>query len=351
MNPVQTLTLRRPDDLHVHLRDGAYLNTAVSFTARQFARAVIMPNLKPPVTTVQLAGEYRQRILAALPKASSFEPLMTLYLTNSTAPAEIRKAKASGFVIGCKLYPAGATTHSDAGVTAIEHIYPALEAMQETGLVLQVHGEVTHSDVDVFDREAVFIDQVLAPVTERFPKLKIVFEHVTARRAVEFVQQARPGVGATITPQHLLHNRNAIFQGGIRPHYYCLPILKREADRQALLASATSDDARFFLGTDSAPHAKHTKENECGCAGMFSAHAALELYADAFEQAGKLDRLEAFASERGADFYGLPRNESRVTLERVAWTAPASYAYGKDQLVPMRAGETLSWRFRDEQPA
>lgn len=351
MNPVQTLTLRRPDDLHVHLRDGAHLSTAVSFTARQFARAVIMPNLKPPVTTVQLAGEYRQRILDALPKASSFEPLMTLYLTNSTAPAEIRKAKASGFVIGCKLYPAGATTHSDAGVTAIEHIYPALEAMQETGLVLQVHGEVTHSDVDVFDRETVFIDQVLAPVTERFPKLKIVFEHVTTRRAVEFVQQARAGVGATITPQHLLHNRNAIFQGGIRPHYYCLPILKREADRQALLAAATSDDVRFFLGTDSAPHAKHTKENDCGCAGMFSAHAALELYAEAFEQTGKLNRLEAFASERGADFYGLPRNEGHVVLERCNWSPPPSYAYGKDQLVPMRAGETLSWRFRDEHAA
>ncbi len=351
MTTVQTLTLRRPDDLHVHLRDGAYLSTAVSFTARQFARAVIMPNLKPPVTTVQLAGEYRQRILEALPGSLSFEPLMTLYLTNSTAPEEIRKARASGFIIGCKLYPAGATTHSDAGVTAIEHIYPALEAMQETGLVLQVHGEVTHSDVDVFDREAVFIDQVLAPVAERFPGLKIVFEHVTTRRAVEFVKHARSGVAATITPQHLLHNRNVIFQGGIRPHYYCLPILKREGDRQALLSAATSDDAHFFLGTDSAPHARHTKENDCGCAGMFSAHAALELYAEAFEQAGKLDRLEAFASERGADFYELPRNDTQVTLERVVWTAPASYTYGNDQLVPMRAGETLSWRFRDGQPA
>jgi dihydroorotase len=351
MNPAQTLTLRRPDDFHVHLRDGAYLSTAVSFTARQFARAVIMPNLKRPVATVQLADEYRQRIVEALPESSDFQPLMTLYLTNNTAPEEIHRARTNGFIVGCKLYPAGATTHSDAGVTDVRNIYPALEAMQETGLVLQVHGEVTHGDVDVFDRESVFIDQVLAPVSERFPKLKIVFEHITTRRAVEFVKRSRPGVAATITPQHLLHNRNAIFQGGIRPHYYCLPILKREADRQALLAAATSDDARFFLGTDSAPHARHTKENDCGCAGMFSAHAALELYAEAFEQAGKLDCLEAFASERGADFYGLPRNDSRVTLERIAWTAPASYAYGKDQLVPMRAGETLSWRFRGGQPA
>ncbi len=348
MNDIQTLTLRRPDDFHVHLRDGDSLAAALPFTAQQFARAVVMPNLKPPVTTVELADAYRQRIMQALPQTQTFQPLMTLYLTNSTSPDEIRKAKASDFIVGCKLYPAGATTHSDAGVTAIEHIYPALEAMQETGLVFQVHGEVTHSDVDVFDREAVFIDQVLAPVTERFPALKIVFEHVTTRQAVTFVQQARTGVAATITPQHLLHNRNAIFQGGIRPHYYCLPILKREADRQALLAAATSDDARFFLGTDSAPHAQHTKENDCGCAGMFSAHAALELYAEAFEQAGRLDRLEAFASERGADFYGLPRNVSQVVLERVTWTPPPRYLYGKDQLVPMRAGEPIQWRLRGE---
>ncbi|MGD9842401.1 MAG: dihydroorotase [Steroidobacteraceae bacterium] len=347
MNDIKTLTLLRPDDWHLHLRDGDHLAAALPFTARQFARAVVMPNLKLPVTTVELADAYRQRILNALPASMSFQPLMTLYLTNTTTPAEIHKAKASGFIVGCKLYPAGATTHSDAGVTAIEHIYPALEAMQETGLVLQVHGEVTHSDVDVFDRETVFIEQVLTPLTERFPKLKIVFEHVTTRGAVEFVQQARSGVVATLTPQHLLHNRNAIFQGGIRPHYYCLPILKREHDRQALVAAATSDDTRFFLGTDSAPHAQHTKENHCSCAGLFSAHAAIELYAEVFEQAGRLNYLQAFASERGADFYGLPRNTTTIVLERVNWTPPSYYAYGKDHLIPMRAGETISWRLRD----
>ncbi len=351
MNELKTLTLRRPDDFHLHLRDGEYLAAVLPFTARQFARAVVMPNLKPPVTTVELADAYRQRILAALPSAQHFEPLMTLYLTNNTTPAAVRKARDCGFIVGCKLYPAGATTHSDAGVTAIEKIYPALEAMQECGLVLQVHGEATQSDVDVFDREAIFIDRTLSALTERFPALKIVFEHVTTRQAVEFVQQARAGLAATITPQHLLHNRNAIFQNGIRPHYYCLPVLKREADRQALLTAATSDIPRFFLGTDSAPHARHTKENDCGCAGMFSAHAALELYAEAFEQAGRLDRLEAFASERGADFYGLPRNTGHVELERVNWVPPKHYQFGKDQLVPMRAGETISWRFRSEQPA
>ena len=351
MSDIRTLTLRRPDDFHVHLRDGDFLAAALPFTARQFARAVVMPNLKPPVTTVELAAGYRQRIMQCIPQGQSFQPLMSLYLTDNTAPGEIRKAKASGFIFGCKLYPAGATTHSDAGVTSIEHIYPALEAMQETGLVFQVHGEVTHGHVDVFDRETVFIDEVLAPICERFPALKVVFEHVTTRQAVNFVQQARAGVGATITPQHLLHNRNAIFQGGIRPHYYCLPILKRETDRQALLAAATGDDPRFFLGTDSAPHARHTKENECGCAGIFSAHAALELYAEAFEQVGRLDRLEAFASERGADFYGLPRNATNVVLERVVWTPPTHYPYGKDQLVPMRAGEPIQWRFRGDSPA
>jgi dihydroorotase len=347
-NLAQTLSLRRPDDWHLHLRDGEHLAAALPFTARQFARAVVMPNLKPPVTTVAMAEAYRLRILQALPATLSFQPLMTLYLTNNTAPAEIARASACGFVVGCKLYPAGATTNSDAGVTAIEHIYPALEAMQKSGMVLQVHGEVTRADVDVFDRETAFIEQILAPLTERFPALKIVFEHVTTRAAVEFVKQARSGVAATITPQHLLHNRNAIFQGGIRPHYYCLPILKREQDRQALLAAATSDDARFFLGTDSAPHAQHTKENDCGCAGMFSAHAAVELYAEAFEQAGRLDRLEAFASERGADFYGLPRNTSNIMLDRTSWTPPAHYAYGEDQLVPMRAGEALTWKLRSE---
>jgi dihydroorotase len=347
MSEIQTLTLRRPDDWHLHLRDGDALAAVLPFTARQFARAVVMPNLKPPVTTTEQAAAYRQRILAAVPQGLQFQPLMTLYLTNATAPAEIHKAKASAFIVGCKLYPAGATTHSDAGVTAIEHIYPALEAMQECGLALQVHGEVTQPDVDVFDRESVFIEKVLAPLTERFTTLKIVFEHVTTRKAVEFVQHARDGVAATITPQHLLHNRNAIFQGGIRPYYYCLPVLKRETDREALLAAATSNSPRFFLGTDSAPHAQHTKENACGCAGMFSAHAALELYAEAFEQAGKLTQLEAFASERGADFYGLPRNTEQVTLERVEWTAPQHYPFGQNRLVPMRAGETIRWRLRD----
>lgn len=347
MTDTQTLTLRKPDDLHLHLRDGAHLAAALPFTARQFARAVVMPNLKPPVTTVQLADEYRQRILQALPGGTQFEPLMTLYLTNNTSSAEIRKARACGFIIGCKLYPAGATTHSDAGVTAIEHIYPALEVMQEVGLVLQVHGEVTHSHVDIFDRESVFIDQVLSPLTVRFPALKVVFEHITTRRAVQFVDQARDGVAATLTPQHLLHNRNAIFKGGIRPHYYCLPILKREEDRVALVAAATGRSARYFLGTDSAPHAQNTKENACGCAGMFSAHAALELYAEVFEQAGALERLEAFASERGADFYGLPRNVGHLTLEKHEWMPPASYTYGSDQLVPMRAGEVIRWRLRD----
>ena len=351
MSDMQTLTLRQPDDFHVHLRDGVHLHAAVPFTARQFARAMIMPNLKLPVTTVALAMAYRERILAAVPAGLSFQPLMSLYLTNNTSPTEIREARDTDFIVGCKLYPAGATTHSDAGVTAIEHIYPALEAMQDTGLVLQVHGEVTQGSVDIFDRETVFIDQVLAPLTSRFPRLKIVFEHVTTRQAVQFVQQARAGVAATMTPQHLLHNRNALFQGGIRPHYYCLPILKREQDRQALVTAATSDNARFFLGTDSAPHAQHTKENACGCAGMFSAHAALELYAEAFEQAGRLDRLEAFASERGADFYGLPRNSNKVVLEKISWTPPARYVFGPDQLVPMRAGETVQWRLRAENTA
>jgi len=347
MTAPATLTLRRPDDWHLHLRDGALLASVLPFTARQFARAVVMPNLKPPVTTVALAESYRQRILAALPNNMNFEPLMTLYLTNQTAPEEIRKAKASSFVIGCKLYPAGATTHSDAGVTAIENIYPALEAMQDCDLVLQVHGEVTDSTVDVFDRESRFIDDILAPLTQRFPELRVVFEHVTTRRAVQFVHSARAGVAATITPQHLLHNRNAIFQGGVRPHYYCLPILKREEDRQALVTAATSNNARFFLGTDSAPHAQHTKENACGCAGMFSAHAAIELYAEAFEQAGALDRLEAFASERGADFYGLPRNRDTIMLKKTAWQVPDHYAFGEHRLVPMRAGERMQWQLTD----
>ncbi len=340
------LKLRRPDDWHLHVRDGAAMQSVVPFTARQFGRAIIMPNLKPPVTTAAAAQAYRERILQVLPPNTRFEPLMTLYLTDSTSPEEIRTAAASGFIAGAKLYPAGATTNSDSGVTAIEKTYPALEAMEEVGLVFQVHGEVTNSDVDVFDRETVFIDRVLAPLIERFKKLKVVFEHVTTRTAVRFVESARNGIGATITPQHLLLNRNAIFQGGIRPHLYCLPILKREHDREALIKAAT-ENPRFFLGTDSAPHAKHTKENSCGCAGIFSAHAAIELYAEAFEKAGRLDALQAFASERGADFYGKPRNQDFIALERSEWKPPASYVFGEHELVPFRAGEPILWRMSE----
>ncbi len=346
-----SLRILEPDDWHLHVRDGAQLASVLPFTARQFARAIIMPNLKPPVTTVAMAAAYRDRILAALPAGARFEPLMTLYLTDSTKPDEIRSARRSGFIVGAKLYPAGATTHSDAGVTAIEKIYPALEAMEAAGLVFQVHGEVTDGDVDVFDRERVFIERILAKVVERFAGLRVVLEHATTREAVQFVKSARRGVAATITPQHLLLNRNAIFQGGIRPHNYCLPVLKREHDRRALIEAATGDDARFFLGTDSAPHAKHTKETACGCAGIFSAHAAIELYAEAFESAGKLDRLQAFASERGADFYSLPRNREYITLERAAWSPPAAYPFAGDQLVPFRAGEPLAWRMAAERRA
>jgi dihydroorotase len=345
------LRILRPDDWHLHLRDGAQLASVVPFTARQFARAVVMPNLKPPVTTVSMAEDYRERIRKVVPAHLQFEPLMTLYLTDTTSPQEIRAAQASGFIVGAKLYPAGATTHSDAGVTAIERIYPALEAMQACGLVLQVHGEVTDSDVDVFDRERVFIDRVLSKVLAKFPKLRVVFEHVTTREAVQFVMGARQGVAATVTPQHLLLNRNAIFQGGIRPHNYCLPVLKREHDRSALIEAATGEDTRFFLGTDSAPHARHAKEASCGCAGIFSAHAAIELYAEAFEQAGKLEHLQAFAAERGADFYGLPRNTDYITLERAAWTPPAAYPFDQDELVPFRAGEQIAWRLVQEQRA
>jgi len=341
---VTTLTLRRPDDWHLHLRDGAHMAAVLPFTAARFARALVMPNLKPPMTTTQALSEYRARILAELPAGPGFEPLMTLYLTDRTPPAEIERAKASGYVVGAKLYPAGATTHSDAGVTSIENTWPALEAMAEHGLVLQVHGEVTDPAVDVFDREHAFIDRVLSRIVERVPGLKLVFEHITSAAAAEFVRGARAGVAATITPQHLLMNRNAIFEGGMRPHHYCLPVLKRERDREALLAAAASDDPRFFLGTDSAPHARHTKEAPCGCAGIFSAHAAIELYAEAFEQAGRLDRLEAFASERGADFYGLPRNEGRIALRREPWTVPDRYPFGGDELVPLRGGAEVAWR-------
>jgi dihydroorotase len=338
------LTLRRPDDWHLHLRDGAALRAVLPFTAAQFARAIVMPNLKPPVTTTAQALAYRQRIIEALPAGSRFEPLMTLYLTDRTAPAEVDNARASGVIHGFKLYPAGATTHSDAGVTDIRKVDSVLERMAETGMVLQVHGEVTGVEVDVFEREARFIDTVLAPVIDRFARLRVVFEHITTQQAVDFVRHSRPAVAATITPQHLLLNRNALFAGGIRPHHYCLPVLKTERDRQALLDTIASGDDRFFLGTDSAPHARHTKEAACGCAGIFSAHAAIELYAEAFEAAGALDKLDGFASRHGAAFYGLPVNEDTITLTKESWEVPASYRFGDDELVPLRAGEQVRWR-------
>jgi dihydroorotase len=338
------LTLRRPDDWHLHLRDGKALASVLPHTAAQFARAIVMPNLKPPVTNTQLAAAYRERILAARPAGSRFEPLMTLYLTDRTDSREIRKAKASGFVHGCKLYPAGATTNSDAGVTDISNIYAVLEAMAEMGLPLQVHGEVTTSSVDVFDREARFIDTVLVPLVARLPGLRIVFEHVTTAAAVAFVRTQPGGVAATITPQHLLMNRNALFEGGMRPHHYCLPVLKRETDRQALLDAVAGGDPRFFLGTDSAPHARGTKEAACGCAGIYSAHAAIEFYAEAFEAIGALKRLEAFASEFGPRFYGLPLNEDTITLEKREWKVPADYPFAGETIVPLRAGGQLGWR-------
>ncbi|MFO1408898.1 MAG: dihydroorotase [Steroidobacteraceae bacterium] len=339
-----TLRLRRPDDWHLHLRDGAALAAVLPFTAARFARAIIMPNLKPPVTTTALALAYRERILAALPAGARFEPLMTLYLTDATPPQEIERAAASGRVFGCKLYPAGATTHSDAGVTDIARIEAVLERMAAVDLPLLVHGEVTDPAVDVFDREARFIDAVLAPLLARHPRLRVVLEHVTTRAGVDFVRGARAGVAATLTPQHLLLNRNALFAGGLRPHHYCLPVLKREDDRRALIEAVAAGDPRFFLGSDSAPHARHAKEHACGCAGIFSAHAGIELYAEAFEQAGMLPRLEAFASGFGPAFYRLPPNEAQLTLTREPWTVPASYPFGADELVPLRAGEGIAWR-------
>lgn len=338
------LSIQRPDDWHLHLRDGAALKAVAGFTAARFGRAIVMPNLNPPITTTEMAGAYRQRILAALPANSRFEPLLTLYLTNTTPAHEIDRARAAGFIHGVKLYPAGATTHSGAGVTDIKKVYHVLEHMEETGLPLLVHGESPEPNVDVFDREAHFIDNVLAPVLDRFPRLPVVFEHITTARAVQFVTVARDRVAATITPQHLLHNRNAIFSGGIRPHFYCLPILKREADRQALLDAATSGNPRFFLGTDSAPHERTTKENACGCAGMFTAHAAIELYAEAFDSVGRLDRLQSFASHFGADFYGLPRHADTLTLIKEPWVVPMQYEFGDGTLVPYRAGEQVGWR-------
>ena len=338
------ITLTQPDDWHLHLRDGAALAAVLPFTAAQFARGVVMPNLKPPVTSVALAEAYRQRIVVALPAGSKFEPLMTLYLTDTTPVEEIVRAKGNDHIIGCKLYPAGATTHSNAGVTDIARIDDVLAAMAEYDVPLLVHGEVTSDAVDVFDRETRFIDEVLARVIERHRALRVVFEHITTAAAVRFVRGARAGVAATITPQHLLHNRNAMFQGGIRPHFYCLPVLKTESDRTALLDAATSGESRFFLGTDSAPHARHTKENACGCAGIFSAHAALELYAEAFDSIGRLDRLEGFAAYFGADFYHLPRNSGTVSLQRTTWSPPAEYAFGSDTIVPLRAGEPIRWK-------
>jgi dihydroorotase len=348
---VNTLTLRRPDDWHVHLRDGAALAAVVKFTAERFGRAIVMPNLKPAITSVALAQAYRERILAAMAPEVRFEPLLTLYLTDATPPEEIDRAKDAGFVHGVKLYPAGATTHSDAGVTDIARVERVLARMEKLGMPLLVHGESPQADVDVFDREAHFIDAVLQPLVRRFPGLRVVFEHITTARAVDFVAEARAGVAATITPQHLLHNRNAIFSGGIRPHYYCLPILKRERDRQALLGAATGGNPKFFLGTDSAPHERAAKENACGCAGMFTAHAAIELYAEAFESLGRLDRLEPFASHFGADFYGLPRHGERITLVKESWTPPPTYEFGNGALVPYRAGEAVAWRFAGVRPS
>ncbi len=341
--PADTLTLTRPDDWHLHVRDGAPLATVVPHTAAQFGRAIIMPNLRPPVTTAAQALAYKERILAALPPGVPFEPLMTLYLTDNLPQGEIARARAAG-VVAAKLYPAGATTNSDAGVTDLRRIYPVLEAMQRAGMLLLVHGEVTSPDIDLFDREAVFIEQQLIPLRRDFPGLKIVFEHITTREAAQYVMQADAHTAATITAHHLLYNRNAIFTGGIRPHYYCLPVLKRETHRQALVQAATSGSARFFLGTDSAPHPAHLKEHASGCAGCYTAHAAIELYAEAFDAAGALERLEGFASFHGADFYGLARNPGRITLRREPWTAPESYPFGEAELKPLRGGEALAWR-------
>lgn len=338
------LTIQQPDDWHLHLRDGPALAAVVADTARQFGRAIVMPNLNPPVTTVAQALRYRDRILAALPKGSAFEPLMTLYLTDDTPAEEISRAKLSGHVHGVKLYPAGATTHSDSGVTRISRCFRALERMEETGLPLLVHGEVTDPNVDVFDREQMFLEEVLRPLVARFQGLKVVLEHITTRDAVHYVEVTGPNVAATITAHHLLMNRNALFMGGVRPHHYCLPVLKREAHREALVAAATSGNPKFFLGTDSAPHERGTKENACGCAGIYTAHAALEFYAIAFEKVGALDRLEGFASRFGADFYGLPQNRGTVTLARKDWTVPESLPLGEGSLVPLRAGETLPWK-------
>ena len=339
-----SITITRPDDWHLHLRDGAVMASVLPHSARQFGRAIVMPNLKPPVTTVAQAAAYRDRILAALPPELSFEPLMTLYLTNNTSPDEIRRAAESDFVHAVKLYPAGATTNSDAGVTDLVNCFPVLEAMQEAGLPFLVHGEVTDPDVDLFDREAVFIERVMRPLRKNFPALNVVFEHITTKDAAQYVAEAEGPIAATITAHHLLYNRNEIFKGGIRPHYYCLPVLKREEHRLALVTAATSGDERFFLGTDSAPHAQGAKEAACGCAGCYTALHAMELYAEAFERAGALDKLEAFASLNGPAFYGLPPNEGTITLHRRQWTLPDTLPLGEQQVVPLNAGETINWQ-------
>ena len=341
---MKTLTMTRPDDWHLHLRDGAALKAVLPDTARQFARAIVMPNLRPPVTTTELALAYRERIVQALPEGAKFAPLMTLYLTDNTTADEIVKAKASGIVHGVKLYPAGATTNSDSGVTSLSACSQALQAMEDHGLPLLIHAEVTDANVDVFDREKVFIERNMYTLLKNYPNLKVVFEHITTKDAADFVANAPANVAATITVHHLLMNRNDMFKGGIQPHHYCLPILKREEHRLALVQAATSGSPKFFLGTDSAPHAKHTKETACGCAGMYTAHTALELYAEAFEQVNALDKLEAFASFYGADFYGLPRNTEQITLVKESWTVPVSLPFDGDVIVPLRAGQVVTWR-------
>jgi len=339
-----TLTITRPDDWHLHLRDGPAMASVLAHTARRFARAIVMPNLRPPVVTTAQALAYRERILAALLKGASFEPLMTLYLTDNTGADELALAKASGLVHGVKYYPAGATTNSDSGVTRLERVFPALEAMQRHDLPLLVHGEVTDPAVDMFDRERVFVDKVLAAIVERFPALRVVVEHISTREAADYVAASGANIAATVTAHHLLYSRSALFAGGIRPHLYCLPVLKREEHRQAVLRAATSGSGKFFLGTDSAPHARRDKESACGHAGVYSAHAALELYAEAFEAAGALDRLEAFASFHGADFYRLPRNSAKLTLRKEAWVVPGEMPFGAAGVVPLRAGESVGWR-------
>jgi dihydroorotase len=347
MSDINELNMSKPDDWHLHLRDADAMESVVGHSARRFARAIVMPNLKPPVTSTAAASSYRNRILAALQSGHGFEPLMTLYLTDNLSPREVAVAKESGFVHAAKLYPAGATTNSQSGVTRLDRVYPVLEMMQRLDLPLLVHGEVTSREVDVFDRERQFIDDALAPLARDFPELRIVMEHITTTDAVQFVLESSPNFAATITPHHLLYNRNAILAGGIRPHFYCLPVLKRERHRQALIAAATSGNPKFFLGTDSAPHAQEAKETACGCAGIYNAHAAIELYAEAFDRAKALDKLEGFASLYGADFYRMPRNREPIRLIREAWQVPDSYALGNSRLVPLRAGETVSWRLAD----